>query len=162
MDEILTIIIADDNTYMSDYISGIIKDDNRFKFIGYAKDENEEIELIKSLKPNIVITDLKKGNKWTGMDIIKEIQNNNDVVPIFFVISASTYSYYEKLRKLKINYFLNKPFEAKQVLEILDRIYNDVFQKRIIELKEEKKIDTNYNNFFNKLRRIIKRRIGHN
>ena len=73
VEEILTIIVADDNAYMSDFMSKIIKEDSRFKFIGFAKDEKEEIELINSLKPNVVITDLKKGNKWTGIDIIKEI-----------------------------------------------------------------------------------------
>lgn len=62
VEEILTIIVADDNAYMSDFMSKIIKEDSRFKFIGFAKDEKEEIELINSLKPNVVITDLKKGN----------------------------------------------------------------------------------------------------
>lgn len=161
MEEILTIIVADDNAYMSDFMSKIIKEDSRFKFIGFAKDEKEEIELINSLKPNIVITDLKKGNKWTGIDIIKEVQDNNEIAPIFFVTSASIYYYYDKLKELKIRYFLNKPFDIEQVKEVLNRIYNDVFPKQIVELKENKKIETNNNNFFNKLRRIIKNRIGH-
>lgn len=95
------------------------------------------------------------------IDIIKEIQDNNDEVPIFFVISASTYSYYEKLRELKVKYFLNKPFNKEQVQDVLDRIYNDVFPKQIIELEENKQIRTNENNFFNKLRRVLKNRIGH-
>lgn len=102
MEEILTIIVADDNAYMSDFMSKIIKEDSRFKFIGFAKDEKEEIELINSLKPNVVITDLKKGNKWTGIDIIKEVQDNNEIAPIFFVTSASIYYYYDKLKELKI------------------------------------------------------------
>ena len=86
MEEILTIIVADDNAYMSDFMSKIIKEDSRFKFIGFAKDEKEEIELINSLKPNVVITDLKKGNKWTGIDIIKEVQDNNEIAPKFIII----------------------------------------------------------------------------
>ena len=45
VEEILTIIVADDNAYMSDFMSKIIKEDSRFKFIGFAKDEKEEIEL---------------------------------------------------------------------------------------------------------------------
>jgi len=161
VEEILTIIVADDNAYMSDFMSKIIKEDSRFKFIGFAKDEKEEIELINSLKPNVVITDLKKGNKWTGIDIIKEVQDNNEIAPIFFVTSASIYYYYDKLKELKIRYFLNKPFDIEQVKEVLNRIYDDVFPKQIVELTENKKIETNNNIFFNKLRRIIKNRIGH-
>ena len=161
VEEILTIIVADDNAYMSDFMSKIIKEDSRFKFIGFAKDEKEEIELINSLKPNVVITDLKKGNKWTGIDIIKEVQDNNEIAPIFFVTSASIYYYYDKLKELKIRYFLNKPFDIEQVKEVLNRIYDDVFPKQIVELTENKKIETNNNIFFNKLRRITKNRIGH-
>lgn len=40
--------------------------------------------------------------------------------------------------------------------DVLDRIYNDVFPKQIIELEENKQIRTNENNFFNKLRRVLK------
>ena len=145
VEEILTIIVADDNAYMSDFMSKIIKEDSRFKFIGFAKDEKEEIELINSLKPNVVITDLKKGNKWTGIDIIKEVQDNNEIAPIFFVTSASIYYYYDKLKELKIRYFLNKPFDIEQVKEVLNRIYDDVFPKQIVELTENKKIETNNN-----------------
>lgn len=147
VEEILTIIVADDNAYMSDFMSKIIKEDSRFKFIGFAKDEKEEIELINSLKPNVVITDLKKGNKWTGIDIIKEVQDNNEIAPIFFVTSASIYYYYDKLKELKIRYFLNKPFDIEQVKEVLNRIYDDVFPKQIVELTENKKIETNNNIF---------------
>ena len=59
------------------------------------------------------------------------------------------------------SYFLNKPFNKEQVQDVLDRIYNDVFPKQIIELEENKQIRTNENNFFNKLRRVLKNRIGH-
>ena len=57
MNETLTIIVADDNACMSDFINRIIENDNRFEFIGSAKDEKDEIELINTLKPSIVITD---------------------------------------------------------------------------------------------------------
>lgn len=60
VNETLTIIVADDNACMSDFINRIIENDNRFEFIGSAKDEKDEIELINTLKPSIVITDLKK------------------------------------------------------------------------------------------------------
>lgn len=65
MEEVLTILIADDNIYMKDMVALSIKNDARFEIIGVAENGEKEIELIKELKPNIVITDLKKGNEWT-------------------------------------------------------------------------------------------------
>ena len=71
MEETLTILVADDNIYMADLIAITIKNDTRFKIIGVAKDGKEEIDLIKKLKPSIVISDLKKGATWCGLDFIK-------------------------------------------------------------------------------------------
>ena len=160
MEQILTILVADDNAYMADLIAMSIKNDKRFKIIGVAKDSNEEIELTQKLKPNIVISDLKKGTIWCGLDIIKKLQDSNDKIPIFFIISASTNDYYKEIRELNIKYFLNKPCDNNRILEILDRIYDEIYPKKIINIEENQIIKINNRNFFNKLLNIIKRRIG--
>ena len=160
MEETLTILVADDNIYMADLIAISIKDDTRFKIIGVAKDGKEEIELINKLKPKIVISDLKKGATWCGLDIIKEIQKSNEETPIFFIISASTYSYYAEMRELNIKYFLNKPCDNNRILEMLDRIYDEFYPKKIMNLSQNRKIETDNRNFFNKLLNKLKKRIG--
>lgn len=160
MEETLTILVADDNIYMADLVARSIKDDPRFKIIGVAKDGEEELDLIKELKPKIVISDLKKGTTWCGLDIIKELQKSNEEKPIFFIISASTYSYYAEIRELKIKYFLNKPCDNDKILEVLDRIYDDVYPKKIMNLSQNREIETDNRNFFNKLLNKLKKRIG--
>lgn len=160
MEETLTILVADDNTYMADLIAISIKNDTRFKIIGVAKDGKEEIDLIKKIKPSIVISDLKKGTTWCGLDIIKEIQKHSEEIPIFFIISASTYSYYAEIRELGIRYFLNKPCDNEKILEMLDRIYDDVYPKKIINLSQNRAIETDNRNFFNKLLNKLKKRMS--
>lgn len=160
MKETLSILIADDNIGITDYIKSILKNNSKFRIIGIAKDKKEEIEFIINFTPDVVITDLKKGNSWSGLDIIKEVQNNCEKVPMFFIISASAISYIDEIRKLKIRYYLNKPFDAEDVLRVLNRIYDEFFPKQIIEINEKSEIETNYYNFFNKLRNLIKRKIG--
>lgn len=160
MEETLSILIADDNIGIADYIKSIVKNNSKFKIIGIAKDKNEEIEFIMNFTPDIVITDLKKGNSWSGLDIIKEVQSNCEKVPMFFIISASTFSYIEEMRKLNIRYYLNKPFDAEDVLRVLNRIYDEFFPRQIIEINEKSEIETNDYNFFNKLRNLIKRKVG--
>ncbi len=160
MEEILTILVADDNTYMANLIAIAIKNDTRFKIVGIAKDEKEEIDLIKEIKPNIVISDLKKGTTWCGLDIIRELQQNNEEMPIFFIISASTYSYYTEIRELNIKYFLNKPCDNDRILEVLDRIYDDVYPKKIMNLSQNREIETDNRNFFNKLLNKLKKRMS--
>lgn len=159
MEEVLTILIADDNIYMKDMVALSIKNDARFEIIGVAENGEKEIELIKELKPNIVITDLKKGNTFSGLDIIREIKNNSEDVPIFFIISASTHYYFQEIMKLGIRYFLNKPCDNNRILEKLDDIYNDVYPKRIMILQDNQ-IETDNRNFFNKLLHTLKKRMN--
>lgn len=160
MEETLSILIADDNIGIIDYIKVILESNSKFRIIGIAKDKKEEIDSIINFTPDVVITDLKKGNSWSGLDIIKEVQNNCEKVPIFFIISASAISYIDEMRKLNIRYYLNKPFNAEDVLRVLNRIYDDFFPKQIIEINEKNEIETNNYNFFNKLRNLIKRKVG--
>ena len=160
MEETLSILIADDNIGIADYIKSILKDNSKFRLIGIAKDKKEEIEFIMNLTPDVVITDLKKGNNWSGLDIIKEVQNNCEKAPMFFIISASAISYIDEMRKLKIRYYLNKPFDAEDVLRVLNRIYDEFFPKQIIEINEKNEIETNDYHFFNRLRNLIKRKVG--
>lgn len=160
MEETISILIADDNAGIADYIKKIVENNSKFKIIGTAKDRKDEIEFIENFRPDVVITDLKKGNSWSGLDIIEEIQNNYEKAPTFFIISASVTSYIEEIRKLKIRYYLNKPFNPEDVLRILNDIYEDFFPKQIIEINDVNAIETNDYNFFQKLRNLIKRKVG--
>jgi YesN/AraC family two-component response regulator len=155
MNEVLKIIIADDNQIAVDMIKRKIEENEKYKVIGIAKDEEEEIKLIKDIKPNLVITDIRKKNGWTGLDIIKQFENE-DNKPIFFVISGSTENYIEEIRTLQIKYYLNKPYNFDDITRILSYIYNDIYPMSIINCKSEI-TENKYMNFWNKIRKILKR-----
>ena len=155
MNEVLKIIIADDNQIAVDMIKRKIEENEKYKVIGIAKDEEEEIKLIKDIKPNLVITDIRKKNGWTGLDIIKQFENE-DNKPIFFVISGSTENYIEEIRTLQIKYYLNKPYNFDDITRILSYIYNDIYPMSIINCKSER-TENKYMNFWNKIRKILKR-----
>lgn len=122
MEKVLNIVIADDNTFLTDYMKKQIEIDNRYKVIGVANDDEQEIELIEKLKPDVVITDLLRGNEYTGLDIIKKYKDKENK-PIFFVVSAGIYHMIKELRDNDIEYHLDKPFMYEQLLTILSNIY---------------------------------------
>ena len=128
MNEILKIIIADDNLALVDFMKASIEKDTRFKVVGIATNDKEEIDLIEREKPNIVITDLKRNNEYTGIDII-ERYNNKEYKPIFFIISAMAMYYIEDIRRLDIRYYLNKPFDNDRLLDKMNDIYEEVYPK---------------------------------
>lgn len=128
MTKILTILIADDNEVQVEQLYKRLKDNERYKIIGIARNTEEEIKLIKELKPQLVITDIKKNDLWDGIDVIRRF-NTKEYCPTFFVVSASISEYLNEIIKLKIKYTLNKPYYFEDLLKRLDEAYADLYLK---------------------------------
>lgn len=125
MQNVLRIVIADDNYEFAKFIKTILEKDERFEIIGIAPSDEEEIKLIQTHKPDIVITDLKKTGKYTSIKIIEKFSNKK-CKPIFFVISGSTTDYLKELIELKVKYYLSKPINIKNLLDKLSEIYGEI------------------------------------
>ena len=128
MKEKINLIIADTNNMIIDILKNYIKEDNRFNITGIANDEIEEVKLIELLKPDLIISNIKKNNGWTGINIIKKYQNE-EYNPIIFIISGSIYDYIKEIESQNIQYFLNKPFKKEQLLNTLNEIYTNYINK---------------------------------
>ncbi len=100
------------------------------KVIGEAKDGLIGLELAKSLKPDVIITDIKMPN-MDGLEMIKNIIENQDVVII--VISAFSEFEYAKLalRLGAIDYLL-KPFDDSELENSLLKAKQAVLDKVIL------------------------------
>ena len=87
----LRILIADDEKSMVDEILSNIDEENEdYEIIGYALSNIEEIKKIEELKPDVVITDIYRGQfnekNAGGYDIIKEYSKKY-FLPKFIVLS---------------------------------------------------------------------------
>ncbi len=158
MEEILKVIIADDNLALVDFMKSSIEKDTRFKVVGIATNDEEEIELIEMEKPNVVITDLKRNDQYTGFNIIEKYKDE-EYKPIFFIISAMAMCYIEDIRRLNIRYYLDKPFNNDRLLNKMNDIYEEVYPKRLI-LMQDTGVKFHRENFFERFCNILKRRVG--
>ena len=118
--EKIRVIIAEDNIHICKFIEENLKKHNDIEILGIANTDEEEIKMIEEQKPEIVITDLMRNNKYSGLDIIKNYYNNNSQVE-FLVISAD---YKEDVINdgLEVAGYIKKPFED---YEIKDKIYTE-------------------------------------
>lgn len=64
------IIIADDNVHICQMMYDFLKQYDDIEILGIANTDEDEIKLIEELKPQIVISDLMRNHKYTGLDII--------------------------------------------------------------------------------------------
>lgn len=156
MEDIVRILIADDNNVLVDFMKLYIEKDKRYEIIGVSSDSETEIKMIDDLKPDVVITDIRKKNEWTGIDIVRKYKDK-EYCPIFFVVSASVFSYMSEIRELKIHYYISKPFNEENFMLRLDSIYNQIYPKEMI--KKQKEITKTTNSII-KFFKSLKKRIG--
>lgn len=128
--EKIRVIIAEDNIHICKFIEENLKKHNDIEILGIANTDEEEIKMIEEQKPEIVITDLMRNNKYSGLDIIKNYYNNNSQVE-FLVISAD---YKEDVINdgLEVAGYIKKPFKDYEI------IYNELkrIKKNIIISKQ--------------------------
>lgn len=86
--EKIKIIIADDDIKTCEEIKEKLKNYESIKVIGMANTYEEEIRMIEELKPDVVVTDLMRNHRFTGLDIIKDY-SEKDESPKFIIVSFS-------------------------------------------------------------------------
>ena len=150
----IKIIIADDNKIFCKILEEYLLKFEEIEILGIAYTDEEEINMIENLKPEIVITDLVRKHKYTGLQIIKDYSKRK-AKPEFLVISAD-----EKEdvidTNLKIGGYIEKKFfDSSIIIEELRRIKAEKIheQNQIMTLKEIKII---VNNFWYKILEFFK------
>ena len=99
---------------------------------------NNGQEGLKSFTENdidIIITDIKMPI-MDGLEMIEQIRKFNGFIPIIIITTAfNETSFFKKAIDLHVDKYITKPIEFMQVLSVLDRSSEVIFQKR--ELQEK-------------------------
>lgn len=125
----IKVLIADDNIHICKFIKNYLEKYEDIEILGIANNDEDEIKMIEELKPEIVITDLMRNHKYTGLEIIKKYFSNNSKVE-FLVISAD---YKEDVIKdgLEVAGYIRKPFDDYKIIyDELKRIKNIIIEKQ--------------------------------
>ena len=85
----IKVIIADDNIHVCKFIKEYLEKYNDIEILGVANSDEDEIKMIEELKPEIVITDLMRKHRYTGLDIIKKYNDANSKIK-FLVYQQTT------------------------------------------------------------------------
>ena len=126
--EKIKIIIADDNKGILDLIKRILDAEKNIEILAVTEDGNKELELIKKLKPNLVITDLYRKNGISGLEVIKRVREY-DYNLTFLTITSSYYERELELLKEDENiYIIRKPIDWEKfnvkIQEIIKKMQN--------------------------------------
>lgn len=134
----IKVLIVDDEMLARMGIKSLIAWNQRgYTVVGEAENGKKAIQLIKELEPDIVILDIKMP-VMNGVEVIKEV-NKESYQPAFIVLSS--YDDFDYVKQALIlgakDYFLKLELTPEQLLEALDRIWDERSrqQKQFIKSK---------------------------
>lgn len=148
----MKILIVDDDKLITSAMSTILKTDSSIKEIYTANSFIESIEKYKNFNPDIVLMDIRMGEK-SGLDALEEIKKIDKNAKIIILTTFSDDNYIKKSIDLgSCGYLIKSDFE--NIIPAIHSVYRgqlvydkDVFQ-RIPKLSEDK------NNFMKNLTKL--------
>ncbi|HHW47932.1 MAG TPA: response regulator [Clostridiaceae bacterium] len=153
----MKIYIADDDIILVEGLKKIIEEGCPFgKVIGVGHNGLQVLEDIKSMQPDLLITDIKMP-VMDGVELVKRVKELFDCIKVIIISGYDEYSYIRNTMKYGAADYLLKPVENDDLLELINKIKNDLdkekenkrqmllFSKRINEslaaLKEKALLD---------------------
>lgn len=126
------IVIADDEEYVRELLSkNINQTDNEFEVVGKAENGAQAIELVKELKPDILITDICMP-LVSGLELIEKIKELDQSVKTVIISGYDDFSYAKQALTLGVTDYLLKPFLPDEMYEVLDKIRDELVRQRTL------------------------------
>jgi len=156
MKEKFKVIIADDNEPIREYLESVLKEIEYVELIGKARDGQEELEMIKELNPDIVLTDNDMPN-LKGIEVIEKVKAEmNDNAPMFYMLTGLIdQEMMAKLFELKVEGSFRKPFQKEKLIKEFNRLLAEkdrpIIDKNIRQKNETKK-ESLFKRILNKLK----------
>lgn len=124
------IMLADDEGIVLNSLSFLIEKNYEGQFeIETAKSGRVAIEIAEAFRPDIIFMDIQMPG-INGIEAMREIRK---ILPstIFIVLTAyDKFDYAKEAINLGVTEYLNKPFNQKTVIDVIDRAKEEIDQKR--------------------------------
>jgi len=116
------ILLAEDEEDVRKTIAQSINDsDMPYEVVGEAADGIEAIEMMRTLNPDILITDVCMPH-LNGLAMLKGIREFNPDIPTVIISGYDEFSYVREALHLGVREYLLKPFLPRELFDILDKI----------------------------------------
>jgi len=118
--ENVNVLVIDDDSNTVEVFSEFLELSD-VKVVGQGYNGKEAVELYRQLKPDIVFLDvmMPEYDGFYALENIKKINPNAIVVMVTADLAAETE---QRLKELKPNSMVYKPFDIQQILEQIDKL----------------------------------------
>lgn len=123
----ISVIIAEDNDMMRAILRSMLRGEH-YNVIGEATNGQAAVDLVKSLKPDLVCMDIVMPEK-NGIEALSEIKAANPKVEVIMVTGNSDPETVQESIQNGASGFIIKPFNSARVLDTLNRVSRKIRQK---------------------------------
>lgn len=109
------VLIADDQTLFREGIKDVLTGEKWINVIGEAADGEEAVELVRKLKPDVVLMDIKLP-KLDGISATRQIKKNNPEVNVLMLSSFEDEAHVMEAIKAGANGYLSKMLPAAELV----------------------------------------------
>ncbi|MCA9400485.1 MAG: chemotaxis response regulator protein-glutamate methylesterase [Candidatus Omnitrophica bacterium] len=123
----IKVVLADDSPFLRQVLKDALQNSNKIKIVGEAKNGKEAIELVKTLKPDILILDCEMP-VMTGLEALRRIMDECPL-PVFIFSSLASEGSSVTIKALEygaVDFFLKPTGGAQKVQEIADDLVRKV------------------------------------
>ncbi len=115
------VFVVDDSIFIFEQIKHTLSDTD-FEISGYAKDGETAIEMYEQINPDVVTLDIIMPG-MDGIDTARILLSKWPNAKIVLMSSLGDDEIIEQAKKMGINNFICKPFEANHLIEVLNSIF---------------------------------------
>lgn len=127
--EWVSLCIIDDIKSVVDGLSSLNWEEQGVTLAGSAANGEEGLELVRTLKPDVILTDIRMP-KMTGLEMLRAILDLNHICRVILISGYADFDYAKQAVQLGAFDFVVKPFTEEEVLNVVNRAREQVLQER--------------------------------
>ena len=141
MKDKITVLISDDNNEFATTLANYLERDEAIQIVGMAKDGEEALNIISSIKPDVVLLDVIMPH-LDGLGVLEKLNSMKlEKMPICIMLSAvGQDKITQKAIALGAQYYVVKPFDIEVLIKRIKELkyYQPSSNKNSFILKETK------------------------
>jgi two-component system response regulator DegU len=119
----ITVVIADDQTLFREGIKDLLENEKNIAVIGEAADGREALRLVKKLKPNVILLDIKLPH-MDGIEATRQIHKDCPTTNVLILSSYEDEAHVMEAIQAGANGYLSKMLPAAELVNALKTFAN--------------------------------------
>jgi two-component system nitrate/nitrite response regulator NarL len=123
MNNTIRVVLTDDHVFVRDGIKSLLENEVNIEVVGEATDGLEALKIIETVKPDLLILDIRMPN-LTGIEVVEKLRAQNNMVKIVMLSMHESEEYVLKSIKAGADGYLLKGSSKEEFLKAVHTVAN--------------------------------------